>query len=97
MAARKADHPLQRSEKRAGTRLCYLPSATPLAGTRSSSPRIKNIWRFAPEAASRAAEFRFHPSQVLESRDDGSLIVRFHAAGWLEMTWHLYQWGDKWR
>jgi predicted DNA-binding transcriptional regulator YafY len=53
------------------------------------------IWRFAPEAAERAAEFRFHPTQILESQDDGSLIVRFTAAGWLEMAWHLYQWGDK--
>lgn len=31
----------------------------------------------------------------MEPQEDGSLIVRFHAAGWLEMTWHLYQWGDK--
>jgi len=53
------------------------------------------IWRFAPEAAVRAAEFRFHPTQVLAAMDDGSLLVRFHAAGWLEMAWHLYQWGDK--
>ncbi|AVO38445.1 helix-turn-helix transcriptional regulator [Pukyongiella litopenaei] len=53
------------------------------------------IWRFAPEAAERAAGFRFHPRQELEPQDDGSLIVRFHAAGWLEMAWHLYQWGDK--
>lgn len=53
------------------------------------------IWRFAPEAAERAAEFRFHPSQTLEPQDDGSLIIRFMAAGWLEMAWHLYQWGDK--
>ncbi|RWD82857.1 WYL domain-containing protein [Mesorhizobium sp.] len=53
------------------------------------------IWRFAPGAAARAAEFRFHPTQVLESQEDGSLIVRFQAAGWLEMAWHLYQWGDK--
>lgn len=53
------------------------------------------IWRFSPEAAERASEFRFHPSQILESQDDGSLVVRFHAAGWLEMAWHLYQWGDK--
>ncbi|MGX0904759.1 putative DNA-binding transcriptional regulator YafY [Roseovarius sp. MBR-79] len=53
------------------------------------------IWRFVPEAAGRAAEFRFHPTQVLEPQDDGSLIVRFSAAGWLEMAWHLYQWGDK--
>ncbi|GEC31699.1 DeoR family transcriptional regulator [Sinorhizobium fredii USDA 205] len=53
------------------------------------------IWRFVPEAAERAAGFRFHPHQTLELQDDGSLIVRFHAAGWVEMTWHLYQWGDK--
>lgn len=53
------------------------------------------IWRFVPEAADRAAGFQFHPHQVLEPQDDGSLIVRFHAAGWLEMVWHLYQWGDK--
>lgn len=53
------------------------------------------VWRFTPEAADRAAGFRFHPRQVLEPQTDGSLIVRFHAAGWLEMAWHLYQWGDK--
>jgi predicted DNA-binding transcriptional regulator YafY len=52
------------------------------------------IWRFAPRASARAAEYRFHPSQVMAAQDDGSLIVRFHAAGWLEMAWHLYQWGD---
>lgn len=53
------------------------------------------VWRFQPEAAERAAEFRFHPDQTVEPQDDGSLIVKFHAAGWLEMAWHLYQWGDK--
>ncbi|MBA4274733.1 MAG: WYL domain-containing protein [Alphaproteobacteria bacterium] len=53
------------------------------------------VWRFVPEAADRASGFRFHPHQILEPQDDGSLIVRFHAAGWLEMAWHLYQWGDK--
>jgi predicted DNA-binding transcriptional regulator YafY len=53
------------------------------------------IWRFVPEVAAHAAGFRFHPRQRLEPQEDGSLIVRFHAAGWLEMAWHLYQWGDK--
>lgn len=53
------------------------------------------VWRFLPEAAERAAGFKFHPDQILEWQSDGSLIVRFHAAGWLEMTWFLYQWGDK--
>ena len=52
------------------------------------------IWRFAPRAAARAAEFCFHPKQTIEAQEDGSLIVRFRAAGWLEMAWHLYSWGD---
>lgn len=52
-------------------------------------------WRFAPEAADDAMEFVFHPSQRLERQDDGSVIVRFRAAGDLEMAWHLYTWGDK--
>lgn len=52
------------------------------------------IWRFAPHAAARAAEFRFHPDQELDWRPDRALVVRFSAAGWLEMAWHLYQWGS---
>ncbi|MAU22737.1 MAG: DeoR family transcriptional regulator, partial [Martelella sp.] len=52
------------------------------------------VWRFAPHAAARAAEFCFHPKQTVDAQEDGGLIVRFHAAGWLEMAWHLYQWGD---
>lgn len=52
------------------------------------------VWRFAPRAAARAAEFCFHPKQTIEAQEDGGLIVRFRAAGWLEMVWHLYSWGD---
>lgn len=50
-------------------------------------------WRFAPEAAEAAAEYIFHPTQAMERQSDGSLIVRFHAGGLLEMCWHLYTWG----
>jgi len=53
------------------------------------------VWRFAPEAASAARDFVFHPSQSVTDETDGSLTVRFEAAGWLEMAWHLYMWGDK--
>lgn len=52
------------------------------------------VWRFLPHAADVAREFIFHPDQVITEEPDGSLIVRFHAAGWLEMAWHIYQWGD---
>ncbi len=52
------------------------------------------VWRFAASAAAAAREFVFHPDQHLEDAPDGALIVRFRAAGWLEMAWHLYMWGD---
>ena len=52
------------------------------------------VWKFAPHAVDRARRFRFHPHQASEMCEDGSLIVRFHASGHLEMAWHLYSWGD---
>lgn len=52
------------------------------------------VWRFAPHAAEVARGFDFHPTQAFEDEPDGGLIVRFRASGWLEMAWHLYQWGD---
>ena len=53
------------------------------------------VWRFAPAAAAAAREFVFHPHQQTVEEADGSLTVRFTACGWLEMAWHLYQWGDQ--
>ena len=53
------------------------------------------VWRFTPQAASHARGFEFHPGQTLENQQDGSLLVRFSAAGHLEMAWHLYVWGDQ--
>lgn len=52
------------------------------------------VWRFRPEAAHVAREFVFHPRQQFVDEHDGSLMVRFHASGHLEMAWHLYMWGD---
>ncbi len=52
-------------------------------------------WRFTPDAAPHAKEFEFHPNQNFEDQPDGSLVVRFLAAGHLEMCWHLYAWGNK--
>ena len=49
------------------------------------------VWRFAPAAAPTARDFVFHPGQSFEDQPDGALVVRFHASGWLEMAWHLYQ------
>jgi len=52
------------------------------------------VWRFRPGAADEAREFVFHPTQRLETRRDGSLVVRFRACGLWEMAWHLFTWGD---
>ncbi|KQM20048.1 transcriptional regulator [Sphingomonas sp. Leaf24] len=52
------------------------------------------VWRFTSDAAAHARRFVFHPTQTTEEMADGSLIVRFMASGHLEMTWHLYAWGD---
>lgn len=48
-----------------------------------------------PEAAEDALGWRFHPTQTLERRADGSVIVRFWATGLLELAWHLFTWGDR--
>ena len=53
------------------------------------------VWRFSPSAAPIAREFEFHPTQQITDEHDGSLRVEFTASGWIEMVWHLYQWGDQ--
>ncbi len=52
------------------------------------------IWKFSGAAADRAAKFRFHPDQEI-SRTKATTTVKFWAAGWLEMAWYLYQWGNQ--
>ena len=54
----------------------------------------KIVWKFHGEAADRAASFRFHPDQKVKTKN-GLTKVSFYAAGWLEMAWYLYQWGDQ--
>jgi predicted DNA-binding transcriptional regulator YafY len=58
-----------------------------------AEPPVNVIWRFSAEAAATARQFQFHPSQTLENCDDGTVLVRFHAGGLLEMAWHLMTWG----
>ena len=42
---------------------------------------VNVVWRFRKKAAAEARHFLFHPSQTMEERKDGSLIVRFCAGG----------------
>ncbi len=52
------------------------------------------VWRFAPRAAEHVRRFLFHPDQIVQQHEDGTITVRFQASGHLEMCWHLYSWGD---
>jgi hypothetical protein len=50
------------------------------------------VWKLPPKTAPDVQEFLFQPSQTMEPQPNGSLIVRFHAGGLLEMAWHLATW-----
>ena len=52
------------------------------------------LLRFQPEAASEAKAYIFHPTQEMHEESDGSLTVRFHAAGLLEIAQYLMSWGQ---
>lgn len=54
---------------------------------------VKVTLRFSPTAATDAERFLFHSTQVVETQEDGALIVRFTAGGLLEMAHHLFSWG----
>ncbi len=54
---------------------------------------LEVVLRFAPSAAPDARAFLFHPTQTLSDEPDGSLTVRFHASGFLEIAHHLMTWG----
>ena len=64
----------------------------PSFGVYEETP-VDVVWRFSAEAAPIARQFQFHPTQSNETQPDGSLVVRFHAGGLLEMAWHLMTWG----
>ena len=57
-------------------------------------PPVDVVWKFSPAAAPLARQFVFHHTQELEDQQDGSLLVKFHAGGQLEMAWHLMSWGQ---
>ena len=51
------------------------------------------VIRFRPEVAQRVAETRWHPSQVEELQDDGSLLWRANVSGVLEIRSWILGWG----
>jgi len=53
------------------------------------------VLEITPAGAEDAVRWRFHANQQVEARPDGSVIVRFRAAGMRELAWHLFTWGDR--
>jgi predicted DNA-binding transcriptional regulator YafY len=53
------------------------------------------VLRVTKAGAEDALGWRFHPTQTVEEQPDGSVLVRFKASGLLELSWHLFTWGDK--
>jgi predicted DNA-binding transcriptional regulator YafY len=51
------------------------------------------VLRFDPSAAHDARAYLFHPTQTMSDEADGSLTVRFRAAGLLQIAQHLMTWG----
>jgi predicted DNA-binding transcriptional regulator YafY len=54
---------------------------------------VKVVIRFSPAVAKRAAETRWHPSQVLEPQADGALLWRGQIAGMREIRIWILGWG----
>jgi predicted DNA-binding transcriptional regulator YafY len=52
------------------------------------------IVRFDASAATDARAYLFHPTQTMTDETDGSLSVRFRAAGLLQIAHHLMTWGS---
>lgn len=50
-------------------------------------------WRFHPDAPE-PEKWTFHPTQTVEKRPDGSVVVRFKAGGLDDMARHVIGWWD---
>jgi predicted DNA-binding transcriptional regulator YafY len=53
------------------------------------------VLSISPEGAAEARGWRWHPTQTLEDRADGGVVVRFRASGMRELAWHLFTWGEQ--
>ena len=52
------------------------------------------VVRFSRSVAARVQEARWHPSQKVETKADGSLVWRARVAGTIEVRLWVLQWGD---
>ncbi len=52
-------------------------------------------WYVPAEHVDAVDGYIFHKTQEFYPNKDGSLTIKFHAGGLLEMAWHLFTWGGK--
>jgi predicted DNA-binding transcriptional regulator YafY len=60
----------------------------------ADQPPIEIVLRFAPSVAARVRETTWHPSQAVESEQDGSLLWRATVSGTIEIRLWVLSWGD---
>ncbi len=53
------------------------------------------VLKVSSEGADEARAWRWHPTQTIEDRPDGGVMVRFRASGMRELAWHLFTWGEQ--
>jgi proteasome accessory factor B len=61
----------------------------------ADQPPVEVVLRFAPSVAARVGEATWHPTQVVEQADDGSLLWRATVAGTIEIRLWILSWGDE--
>jgi predicted DNA-binding transcriptional regulator YafY len=52
-------------------------------------------WKFSAKVADEVRQYIFHPTQKMETKPDGSVVVSFRASGQFEMACHLLGWGGE--
>lgn len=50
--------------------------------------------KFIPEVAEDVLNYKFHPSQKIKQKADGSIIVTFKASGEQHIIWNIFKWGN---
>jgi predicted DNA-binding transcriptional regulator YafY len=60
----------------------------------ADQPATEIVLRFSPVVAARVQEATWHPTQVVDAADDGSLTWRATVAGTIEIRLWILSWGD---
>ena len=59
----------------------------------ADQPPVEVVLRFTPSVATRVREATWHPTQIVEPSDDGSLVWRATVSGTIEIRLWILSWG----